>query len=167
MGVPDYMAYYFQSDDYTMETNIKWADGFILMYSITDSVTYLLLNNYISQIHHHHQHRNTTDENHHTSLPPIILLGNKTDLSFARKVTESEGESSARRFDCQCFELSVAENYEQVENAMEALLTLCKKEFIRKMASLDKKGAFTEVKKILRKKIYRSKSDTVNGKGNV
>jgi hypothetical protein len=64
-------------------------------------------------------------------------VANKTDHAFARKVSESEGEAAGRRYDCQFFEVSVAESFEHVEEVMDEMLRLCKREFIRKVASLE------------------------------
>lgn len=48
----------------------------------------------------------------------MALVGNKTDLEHARTILESEGTSLSLELECKFYEISVAENFFDVESMM-------------------------------------------------
>ena len=93
---------------------------------------------------------------------PLVIVANKIDLSQnGRAVTKEEGDTIARRFDCQKFEISVADSPEGATEVMEFVLHTIKRDFQKAAAGLTKRIPFPNVKRVFKKKIYRSRSDTL------
>lgn len=86
-----------QSHHSHLDSLQQWADGIILVYSITDRDSF----NYIKR---------AKDELH--SDMPVILVGNKVDMVHLRQVSTEEGEILAKDFDCKFSEVSAAEHVE-------------------------------------------------------
>ncbi|KXJ26412.1 ras-related and estrogen-regulated growth inhibitor [Exaiptasia diaphana] len=93
------------------ESSIRWADAFLVVYSITDKNSF---NNAIQLVEAVYDGKGT-DEVH------VALIGNKTDLDHFRKVTKEEGKSAAEQLGCMFYEVSAAENYENVQVALNSL----------------------------------------------
>ncbi|CAG5132589.1 unnamed protein product, partial [Candidula unifasciata] len=139
----------------TQEKHIRWADGFVLIYSVTDRLSYQTackLKEIIFQFR--------------GSEVPIVLVANKHDLLTARAVTEDECDNLAGEMDCPRFQISVAEGQEGVNETMEELLVLIKRQLVKSLsapehvAGLEKKSRLFNMKKALKKRIVRSRSDT-------
>lgn len=85
---------------------IQWADGILLVYSITDRQSF----NYIKRAK--------------IEIPsdiPVSLVGNKVDMIHLRQVSAEEGDILAKDFDCKFSELSAAENVVQVADVFHEL----------------------------------------------
>jgi hypothetical protein len=61
---------------------------------------------------------------------PVVLVANKCDMLTARCVTEDDGASLAAQLDCPKFDISVADGYQGVSDAMEELLIQIKRDFM-------------------------------------
>ncbi|KAK6486302.1 ras-like protein family member 11A [Huso huso] len=90
---------------------IHWADGFILVYSITQDSSH-------KAIHSLHQHIRKA---HPDTKPPVIIVGNKSDLLHARQVQTSEGIQLASELGAVFLEISTSENYEDVSDVFQHL----------------------------------------------
>ena len=66
---------------------VKSADGIILMYDITDRISYDEINEWIENIH-----KIKGDDF------PIILIGNKSDLKEERNISKEEGKELADKY---------------------------------------------------------------------
>mmetsp|Transcript_28009 Transcript_28009/g.70326 ORF Transcript_28009/g.70326 Transcript_28009/m.70326 type:complete len:189 (-) Transcript_28009:222-788(-) len=75
---------------------IKGGEGFILVYSVTSTSTF----KEVSQI------RSQMVRVKETENIPLILVGNKCDLSDQREVTTEDGRQLAESFGCQFIETS-------------------------------------------------------------
>lgn len=144
---------FFQSGRATLENHIKWADGYILMYSLTDRDSFNKLTHY---------HALTRSMRKPDSTLPLVMVGSKRDLAHARCISEKEAIDMASKFGCPSFEISIAEAPEGVTAVMDELLRQVKRELIRSMASSEKRGPLNNMKRVLRKKMARSKSDTLS-----
>ena len=110
----------------------------------------------MSRVHH------TRHADHTRGFLPIVLVATKTDLEHVRKVTEDETVALGRRFGCPSYEVSVAENPDGVILVIQDLLRQIKREFLRNLAGLEKRTSpLDNMKRVFKKKITRSKSDTV------
>lgn len=108
-----------------------------------------------------------------------MLVANKSDLLTARAVTEDEGLDLAAEMDCPKYELSVAEGFAGVGEAMEELLRQLKREYVKSVtgaglgmassqsssssttaAGMEKRSRLYHMKKAFKKRIVRSRSDT-------
>nr|ACZ26300.1 putative RAS-like protein [Mayetiola destructor] len=84
----------------------NWADGILLVYSITDRQSF----NYIKRAK--------------IEIPsdiPVSLVGNKVDMIHLRQVSADEGDILAKDFDCKFSELSAAEHVLQVADVFHEL----------------------------------------------
>jgi len=88
---------------------LTWCDGLLLVYSITDRDSF----NFIKKAKQELQSNDT----------PVLLIGNKADLIHLRQVSTDEGEILAKDFDCKFYEISAAE---QVQQIGDAFLDLCR-----------------------------------------
>lgn len=141
----------------TLERHIQWADGFVVMYSVTDRSSFIEARKVKDEIYRHR----------HVEVP-IVLVANKSDLLTARAVTEDEGLDLAGEMDCPKFELSVAEGFVAVNEVIDELLCQMKREFVKTLTtgagpgdgSMEKKSRLYNMKKAFKKRIVRSRSDT-------
>ncbi|KAF0291336.1 Ras-like protein family member 11A [Amphibalanus amphitrite] len=97
---------------------LDWADGFLLVYSITDRESF----SYIKRLHAHiSQWRREAGP---AATAPMVLVGNKGDMIHLRQVGYEEGEILARDMECLSFrEVSASE---QVTEVAEAFNDLCR-----------------------------------------
>lgn len=123
-----------------LEANIRWADAFILMYSVTDKCSFDECNR-LKFLINYNKRRKKIGSNYkvrfhvhcarmfelnfiETVLPifqdgnfdvPVILVANKIDQYGDRMVSVEEGQRRFREISCACFhEISVRESIEQV-----------------------------------------------------
>ncbi|ESO97655.1 hypothetical protein LOTGIDRAFT_104078 [Lottia gigantea] len=92
-----------QEENISRESYVKWADGFILVYSITDKQSFddvLQIKQYLDDV----KRTNTQ----------CVLVGNKVDLLHDRKVSYDEGESIAQEMSAAFFETSVSDGGEDI-----------------------------------------------------
>lgn len=83
---------------------VQWAEGFLLVYSITDHDSY-------QAIRPLYQHIRKV---HPDSKAPVIIVGNKGDLLHARQVQTHDGIQLANELGSLFLEISTSENYEDV-----------------------------------------------------
>ncbi|BFF94632.1 ras-related and estrogen-regulated growth inhibitor [Drosophila madeirensis] len=105
-------------DGVTLESNIRWADAFILMYSITDKCSFDECSRLKFLINYNKRRRKLGSASKDYTLDiPVILVGNKTDQPGDRMVSLDEGQRRFRELSCACFhEISVRESVDQVLN---------------------------------------------------
>ncbi|KFW69729.1 Ras-like family member 11A, partial [Pygoscelis adeliae] len=83
---------------------VKWAEGFLLVYSITDYSSYQSvrpLYQYIRKVHP-------------DARTPIIIVGNKADLLHARQVQAKEGPQLANELGSLFLEISTSDDSQGV-----------------------------------------------------
>ncbi|NXM84098.1 RSLBA protein, partial [Oenanthe oenanthe] len=83
---------------------VKWAEGFLLVYSITDYSSY-------RSVQPLHQHIRKL---HPDARTPIIIVGNKADLLHARQVQAKEGLQLADELGSLFLEISTSEDSQGV-----------------------------------------------------
>ncbi|EPY74729.1 ras-like protein family member 11A [Camelus ferus] len=83
---------------------VQWAEGFLLVYSITDYDSYLSIRPLYQHIR----------KIHPDSKAPVIIVGNKGDLLHARQVQTCDGVQLANELGSLFLEISTSENYEDV-----------------------------------------------------
>ncbi|KTF75371.1 hypothetical protein cypCar_00014428 [Cyprinus carpio] len=92
--------------------SIYWADGYVLVFSITDLNSYRTIQPLYQHVRRIHPSGNI----------PVIIVGNKSDLLRARQVADHEGKALADELGGPYFEASARENHESVQAAF---LYLC------------------------------------------
>ncbi|XP_054880972.1 ras-related and estrogen-regulated growth inhibitor isoform X1 [Poeciliopsis prolifica] len=70
----------------SIESSIRWADGFLLLYSITQRSSFLEIPRLKTLI----------DKTKQSLVFPTVLVANKADLEVGRKVTTEEGQRLAK-----------------------------------------------------------------------
>ncbi|CAL1188219.1 unnamed protein product [Candida parapsilosis] len=100
-------------DEYSMmnEKHLVGIHGYLLVYSVTSRQSFELVEFIRDKILNSIGNENI----------PMILIGNKRDLTYQRQVEESEGAELAQKFKCRFLETSVKENY-HIKEAFEGLI---------------------------------------------
>nr|XP_046182180.1 GTP-binding protein Rit1-like isoform X3 [Oncorhynchus gorbuscha] len=80
---------------------MRAGEGFIISYSITDR----------RSLQEARQFKQLIDRVRRTANTPVVLVGNKSDLTHLRQVSVEEGKELAREFQCPFFETSAAFRY--------------------------------------------------------
>ncbi|KAG7305715.1 hypothetical protein JYU34_009841 [Plutella xylostella] len=105
-----------ESEYSNLESNIRWAEAFILMYSVTDQCSFDECHRLKFLINYNKRRRRLTSSMKEGILEvPVVLVGNKADLAGDRMVSTEEGHRRSKDIGCVCFhEISVRESIEQV-----------------------------------------------------
>uniref|UniRef100_A0A3B3TWP5 small monomeric GTPase n=1 Tax=Poecilia latipinna TaxID=48699 RepID=A0A3B3TWP5_9TELE len=127
----------------SIESSIRWADGFLLLYSITQRSSFLEIPRLKTLI----------DQTKQSLVFPTVLVANKADLEVGRKVTTEEGQRLAKDLGCGFRELSVAEAVLSVEAA---IFQLIRSVFQRPLP--DRRSYMLTVRHALTRKLTRSKT---------
>ncbi|KAG8436730.1 hypothetical protein GDO86_007717, partial [Hymenochirus boettgeri] len=84
--------------------SVQWAEGFLLVYSVTDYTSYQCIRPLYHQIR----------KVHSDSKFPVIIVGNKGDLLHVRQVPSDAGLQMANELGCSFVEISTSENCQDV-----------------------------------------------------
>ncbi|KAG7260949.1 hypothetical protein CRUP_016297 [Coryphaenoides rupestris] len=85
-----------QDDVQQRESHMRWGDGFVLVYDITDRGSF----QEVAPL------RSLLDEVKKPKNVPLVLVGNKADLEHGRQVATEEGERLAAEMSCAFYECS-------------------------------------------------------------
>ncbi|XP_051018863.1 ras-like protein family member 11A [Acomys russatus] len=88
----------------SLSKSVQWAEGFLLVYSITDYESYQSIRPLFQHIR----------KVHPDGKAPVIIVGNKGDLLHARQVQTHDGLQLANELGSVFLEISTSENYEDV-----------------------------------------------------
>lgn len=94
---------------------VRWADGFVLVYSICDRASFNAINKLVQSI------KSTKDFLSEDKVP-IVIVGNKRDLNHRRTVPSEEGRMLALNTDCLFYEVSASEDYHSVFTVFRGLM---------------------------------------------
>ncbi|CAK1578396.1 unnamed protein product [Parnassius mnemosyne] len=99
-----------------LESNIRWAEAFILMYSVTDKCSFDECHRLKFLINYNKRRRRLSSTTKDSILEtPVVLVGNKNDQIGDRMVSTEEGQRRSKEIGCVCFhEISVRESIDQV-----------------------------------------------------
>uniref|UniRef100_A0A8C9ZK32 small monomeric GTPase n=1 Tax=Sander lucioperca TaxID=283035 RepID=A0A8C9ZK32_SANLU len=126
-------------------SSIRWADGFLLLYSITQRLSFLEVPRLKELI----------DQTKQSLVVPTVLVANKDDLEIGREVTTEEGQRLATDLRCSFRELSVAEVGLGVEAAVFQLIRLV---LDQQRPLPDRRSYMLTVRHALTRKLTRSKT---------
>ncbi|XP_076879216.1 ras-related and estrogen-regulated growth inhibitor-like [Brachyhypopomus gauderio] len=107
-----------EEDTLLIEEKIKWADGFVIVYSVTDRCSFdevMRLCFLVNHIHTAGSRRNCPEP------PPMMIVANKKDLEFDRMVSIQDGESLCRSLKLPLHEVSVRDGWEETSGVFQAL----------------------------------------------
>ncbi|XP_015676569.1 ras-related and estrogen-regulated growth inhibitor-like [Protobothrops mucrosquamatus] len=136
-----------QEDVIQKEGHVRWGEGFVLVYDITDRGSFeevLPLKNLLDEVK---KPKNVT----------LILVGNKADLDHSRQVSTEEGEKLATELACAFYECSACTGE---GNIMEAFYELCREVRRRKMVQgkTRRRSSTTHVKQAINKMLTKISS---------
>ncbi|XP_063375264.1 ras-related and estrogen-regulated growth inhibitor [Cydia amplana] len=105
-----------ESEYTNLESNIRWAEAFILMYSVTDKCSFDECHRLKFLINYNKRRRRIASSMKGSVLEtPVVLVGNKVDQPGDRMVSTEEGQRRCKEIGCVCFhEISVRESIDQV-----------------------------------------------------
>ncbi|NXF21892.1 RERGL protein, partial [Rhodinocichla rosea] len=98
-----------QQGKLSLADELHWADGFIIVYDISDRASFAFAKALLYRIRESH-----TGVCKKMAESSIFLVGNKQDLCHMREVGWDEGQKLAIDNKCQFYELSAAEHYQEV-----------------------------------------------------
>ncbi|KAH3680195.1 hypothetical protein WICMUC_000460 [Wickerhamomyces mucosus] len=98
------------------EQYMRTGEGFLLVYSVTERESFNELSTFYQQI------LRVKD----SDSVPVLLVGNKSDLTEERSVSFEEGEKLARQFNCGFLETSAKQGI-NVDNAFHDLVRIIRK----------------------------------------
>ncbi|NXJ06506.1 RASLC protein, partial [Odontophorus gujanensis] len=90
------------------ERYLRWANAFLVVYSIEDRRSFEGCGRYLDVLARH-----ARGCQRHS---PVLLLGNKLDMEPYRQVTKAEGTSLAARFGCLFYEVSACQDFAAVQH---------------------------------------------------
>uniref|UniRef100_A0A3Q2Y1Z4 small monomeric GTPase n=1 Tax=Hippocampus comes TaxID=109280 RepID=A0A3Q2Y1Z4_HIPCM len=129
----------------SLEASIRWADGFLLLYSITHRQSFLE----VSRL------KRLIDQTKESLAVPAVLVANKADLEIGREVTTEEGQRLALDLRCGFRELSVADAVLAVEAAV---FQLIRRVLDQQRLLPDRRSYMLTVRHALTRKLTRSKT---------
>ena len=99
---------------------LSWADGFIIVYSITDRASFDKARDSLVKV---------TDHLKTSSRQcPLALVGNKIDLERYRVISKAEGQTLATDFEAAFYESTAAEEFEYVEDLFHGMIHAIQRE---------------------------------------
>jgi len=101
------------NDDLPSMETLTWADGVVLVYSITERNSF----NFIKQVWNIFQEVKSSQ----TKEVPMVLLGNKGDMVHLRQVSSEEGDILAKDLDCNFREVAAADQVNEIADAFHEL----------------------------------------------
>ncbi|XP_029413520.1 ras-related and estrogen-regulated growth inhibitor isoform X1 [Nannospalax galili] len=136
-----------QEDTIQREGHIRWGEGFVLVYDITDRGSFeevLPLKNILDEVK---KPKNVT----------LILVGNKADLDHSRQVSTEEGEKLATELACAFYECSACTGE---GNISEMFYELCREVRRRRMVQgkTRRRSSTTHVKQAINKMLTKISS---------
>ncbi|XP_030644806.1 ras-related and estrogen-regulated growth inhibitor isoform X2 [Chanos chanos] len=137
-----------QEDTQQREGHMRWGDGFVIVYDITDRVSF----EEVAPL------RGLLEEVKKPKHVPLVLIGNKADLEHARQVATEEGERLAADMACAFYECSACSD--QGGGVAEAFHELCR-EVRRRRAVQGKarrRSSTTHVKQAINKMLTKISS---------
>ncbi|KAF2347769.1 Small GTPase superfamily, partial [Trinorchestia longiramus] len=99
------------------EANIRWADVYLLVYSVTDRCSFDDCSRAKFLINYNKRRRKITGSSikDPRDEAPVLLVGNKKDLVGDRMVATDEGLRRSRDIGCRAFhEISTRESVDEV-----------------------------------------------------
>ncbi|KAG7497966.1 ras-related and estrogen-regulated growth inhibitor [Solea senegalensis] len=137
-----------QEDIQLKEGHMRWGDGFIIVYDITDRGSF----EEVAPL------RNLLEEVKKPKNVPLVLVGNKSDLDHVRQVGTEEGERLAAEMACAFYECSACAD--DGGAVAEAFHELCREVRRRKamQGKARRRSSTTHVKQAINKMLTKISS---------
>ncbi|KAI3366464.1 hypothetical protein L3Q82_000597 [Scortum barcoo] len=137
-----------QEDIQQKEGHMRWGDGFVIVYDITDRGSF----EEVAPL------RSLLEEVKKPKNVPLVLVGNKSDLDHVRQVGTEEGERLAAEMACAFYECSACAN--EGGAVAEAFHELCREVRRRKavQGKARRRSSTTHVKQAINKMLTKISS---------
>lgn len=137
-----------QEDIQQKEGHMRWGDGFVIVYDITDRGSFEEVAPLRSLLEDVKKPKNV----------PLVLVGNKSDLDHVRQVGTEEGERLAAEMACAFYECSACAN--EGGAVAEAFHELCREVRRRKavQGKARRRSSTTHVKQAINKMLTKISS---------
>lgn len=137
-----------QEDNQQREGHMRWGDGFIIVYDITDRGSF----EDVAPL------RSLLEEVKKPKNVPLVLVGNKSDLDHVRQVATEEGERLAAEMACAFYECSACAD--EGGAVAEAFHELCREVRRRKavQGKARRRSSTTHVKQAINKMLTKISS---------
>ncbi|XP_002123663.3 uncharacterized protein LOC100180047 [Ciona intestinalis] len=106
----------------SIEHYIRWADAIMLCFSVTDAESYKKLREVAVKMV---DKLNDLAEKEASRVPPIVVVGNKCDLDYFRKVSRQDGYDLAELLKVDYFETSAREGWSRLVSRAESFSDPC------------------------------------------
>ncbi|XP_035251037.1 ras-related and estrogen-regulated growth inhibitor-like isoform X1 [Anguilla anguilla] len=106
-----------EEDALLIEEKIKWGDGFVIVYSVTDRCSFNEVMRLCFLVNHVH----SAARKGNAEPPPIVIVANKKDLEFDRMVTTEDGENLSKGLKLRFHEVSAREGCDETAAVFHAL----------------------------------------------
>ncbi|XP_043923236.1 ras-related and estrogen-regulated growth inhibitor-like [Protopterus annectens] len=116
-----------EEDSLQIEEKIKWGDGFLIVYSVTDRCSFDEVMRLCFLVNHIHSNSKKVG----TDQPPVVIVANKKDLEFDRMVSTDDGENLSRALKFPFYEISARDCVEDTVLVFSAVYN----EFIKQTAT--------------------------------
>ncbi|XP_053575704.1 ras-related and estrogen-regulated growth inhibitor [Bombina bombina] len=133
-----------QEDSLQMEGHVRWGEGFVIVYDITDRGSF----EEVLSV------KNLLDDVKKPKNINVILVGNKADLDHSRQVSIEEGEKLATELACAFYECSACTGE---GNITDMFYELCREVRRRKMVQgkARRRSSTTHVKQAINKMLTK------------
>ncbi|XP_012674390.1 ras-related and estrogen-regulated growth inhibitor-like [Clupea harengus] len=108
-----------EEDALLIEEKIRWGDGFLIVYSVTDRCSFDEVMRLCFLVNHIHAGANRGRSN--AEPPPTLIVANKKDLEYDRMVTPEDGENLSRGLKLPFHEISARDSWEETAAVFHAL----------------------------------------------
>ncbi|XP_039600810.1 ras-related and estrogen-regulated growth inhibitor-like [Polypterus senegalus] len=106
-----------EEDTLLIEEKIKWGDGFIIVYSVTDRCSFDEVMRLCFLVNHIH----SSSKKGNSDPPPMVIVANKRDLQFDRMVSTEDGENLSKTLKQPFYEISTRDSCEETVAVFHAL----------------------------------------------
>lgn len=112
-----------EEDALLIEEKIKWGDGFVVVYSVTDRCSFDEVMRLCFLINHIYS-LSSGGRRSAPEPPPVIIVANKNDLHWDRMVSREEGERLAQGLKLPFRDISVRDSWEEAVGVFHTLYEL-------------------------------------------
>ena len=99
---------------------LRWADGFMVVYSITNRASFEKARAYLLTVADHLKISSRDC--------PLAVVGNKIDLERYRVISKADGQTLANDFEATFYESTAAEEFEYVEDLFHGMIHAIQRE---------------------------------------
>ncbi|XP_071501683.1 ras-related and estrogen-regulated growth inhibitor-like [Diadema setosum] len=132
-------------DTIQREGHVRWGDGFLVIYSITDRKSF----EEVAQI------KSFLDEIKKARNVSVVIVANKCDLDHLREVSTEEGEKMAQELACAFYESSACRGDESIPEAFHELYREVRRRRAMEGNKSRRRSSIQQMKQVLNKTLTK------------